>query len=131
MSLSLRTWAELIGTAVMAAVIAWLLISRANVQTALANQKVETKLAHLRHQAASVGAASCQAALGQVQVATSGLVQATQSAYRATEVALQRANTRSLDVRQEVTRLLSIRPAAGQDCQTATGLARAAWEERQ
>lgn len=131
MSLSLRTWAELLLTAAMAAFIAWLMIDRANIRASLADQKARTALERTHRVAAESSHASCKFALTSVNQATEALGAATREAYAATDLALQRASTRAQGVSAEVTRLLAVRPGADNDCEVARNLAQGAWREGQ
>jgi hypothetical protein len=106
-------------------------LTLAAVRTDLANQRTTTQLANVRVLAAEGTSKSCQAALGQVQVATGAFAEATKQAYAATGLALQRASGRDQAAQTAITRLLSVRAVPGQDCQTALGLARGAWEDGQ
>lgn len=115
----------------MAGFIAWLMVDRANVRASLADQKARTALERTQRVAAESSHASCKFALVSVNNATRRLSDATQSAYAATDLALQRASTRAQGMSTDLTRLLSVRAAPGQDCQAAFELGQAAWKEGQ
>jgi hypothetical protein len=130
-SLSPRTIMEMLGTAVLTGLLIWQTLTAAGLRTQVARLETSVQKDQLVIQAKDVTAKSCQAALTVSSAATAALHDATTVAYAQADKALQRAQDRNQAVSKDVTRLLSVRPAAGQDCQTATGLARAAWEEGQ
>ncbi len=131
MSVSPRTIMELLVTAAMAAFIAWLMITKSGVQASLADQKARTALERTHRVAAESSHSSCKFALKSVNDATEALGTATREAYAATDLALQRASTRAQTTSLDVSRLLAVRAAPGQDCKAAFDLAQAAWREGQ
>lgn len=122
---------EVLGAAVLSALLIWQVLAVGKLKTEKADLRTQLQTAQLRVQASDVSNKSCQLALGTAGAATEALSRATQSAYSAVDQALQRAQDRTPVTASEVARLLSVRAPVGQDCQTATGLARAAWGEGQ
>lgn len=131
MSVSPRTILELVTGGILTGLLIWQLLTSAALRTDVARLETRRQADQLVIQAKDLSAKSCQAALVQTSAATTALQAATSVAYAQADKALQRAQDRNPAVLRDITRLLTVRPAEGQDCQTATGLARAAWEEGQ
>lgn len=131
MTLSPRAWLEIVGSAVMAGLLVWQLLTNAGLKVKVAKLETSAQADQLSVQASDVSNKSCQLALAETSRATTALAQGTKETMGSVVLALQRGQDRSASTAGEVARLLTIRPAAGQDCQTATGLARDAWEEGQ
>jgi len=129
--LSPRTIVELLTATVLVGLLIWQTLSGAALRVKVAQTETSLQAAQLIIQAKDVSAKSCQAALDRVNAATNALHESTMVIQASTDEALQRAQDRTQEVSKDVSRLLSVRAAAGQDCQTATGLARSAWEEGQ
>jgi hypothetical protein len=129
--ISPRTWMELIGTAVLAGLLVWQVLTNASLKVDVARLQTAAQADQLRVQASDVSNKSCQLALAASSRATEALASGTKETMASVAAALQRGQDRSVGLAPELTRLLSVRAAPGQDCQIAAGLARAAWEEHQ
>jgi len=130
-TLSPRTIMELAGSALLGGLLIWQALVGAALRTEVARLQTAQQADQLVIQAKDATAKSCQAALDSSGAATRALADATDALQGLAGTALQKAQDRNQTAALDIARLLSVRPAAGMDCQTATGLARAAWEEGQ
>lgn len=128
MSLSPRTWIELIGTAVLGGIVVWLLLGKADLKADLADARTSIQLERLKTQAADVSATSCQAALTSVQSSTRALVVASEALASQADTAVQRGLVRDQEADRDIQALLAVRAPPNRDCEVAKSLAQDAWE---